>query len=147
MDFQRGHPGDDWARIEQQYHVGDTLTARITKLTRFSAEAELEPGVEGWVHISELSDERITDPREAVREGQTVKLKIIFLNPQRRRIGLSLRRAEEPPSSGPSSEPPQPSARGPEGSGGAGIRAGLPSQPIAPYDHAAAVPDFAADPP
>src|ERR1051325_3102321 len=52
-----------WTRIEQKYHVGDTVPAKITKLAQFGAFAELEPGVEGLVHISELSDERITHPK------------------------------------------------------------------------------------
>src|SRR5918912_93535 len=84
-----------WARIDQKYHLGDTVTARITKLAQFGAFAELEPGVEGLVHISELSDERITHPKQVVREGEDVQLRIIKIDPQRHRLGLSLRQAED----------------------------------------------------
>jgi small subunit ribosomal protein S1 len=84
-----------WTRIEQKYHVGDTVPAKITKLAQFGAFAELEPGVEGLVHISELSDERITHPKQVVREGEDVQLRIIKIDPQRHRLGLSLRQAEE----------------------------------------------------
>ena len=56
-----------WTHIEQKYHVGDTVPAKITKLAQFGAFAELEPGVEGLVHISELSEERITHPKQVVR--------------------------------------------------------------------------------
>jgi small subunit ribosomal protein S1 len=84
-----------WTRIEQKYHVGDTVPAKITKLAQFGAFAELEPGVEGLVHISELSDERITHPKQVVREGEDVSLRIIKIDPQRHRLGLSLRQAEE----------------------------------------------------
>jgi small subunit ribosomal protein S1 len=84
-----------WTRIEQKYHVGDTVPARITKLAQFGAFAELEPGVEGLVHISELSEERITHPKQVVREGEDVQLRIIKIDPQRHRLGLSLRQAEE----------------------------------------------------
>jgi small subunit ribosomal protein S1 len=84
-----------WTRIEQKYHVGDTVPARITKLAQFGAFAELEPGVEGLVHISELSDERITHPKQVVREGEDVQLRIIKIDPQRHRLGLSLRQAED----------------------------------------------------
>ncbi len=84
-----------WTRIEAKYHVGDTVPARITKLAQFGAFAELEPGVEGLVHISELSDERITHPKQVVREGEDVQLRIIKIDPQRHRLGLSLRQAEE----------------------------------------------------
>jgi small subunit ribosomal protein S1 len=84
-----------WSRIEQKYHIGDTVTARITKLAQFGAFAELEPGVEGLVHISELSDERITHPKQVVREGEDVLLRIIKIDPSRHRLGLSLRQVEE----------------------------------------------------
>jgi len=84
-----------WTRIEAKYHVGDTVPAKITKLAQFGAFAELEPGVEGLVHISELSDERITHPKQVVREGEDVQLRIIKIDPQRHRLGLSLRQAEE----------------------------------------------------
>jgi small subunit ribosomal protein S1 len=84
-----------WSRIEQKYHVGDTVTARITKLAQFGAFAELEPGVEGLVHISELSDERITHPKQVVREGEDVQLRIIKIDPARHRLGLSLRQADD----------------------------------------------------
>ncbi|MBV9359477.1 MAG: S1 RNA-binding domain-containing protein, partial [Chloroflexi bacterium] len=84
-----------WSRIEQKYHIGDTVTARITKLAQFGAFAELEPGVEGLVHISELSDERITHPKQVVREGEEVQLRIIKIDPARHRLGLSLRQVED----------------------------------------------------
>jgi small subunit ribosomal protein S1 len=84
-----------WTRIEQKYHVGDTVPAKITKLAQFGAFAELEPGVEGLVHISELSDERITHPKQVVREGEDVSLRIIKIDPARHRLGLSLRQAED----------------------------------------------------
>src|SRR5207237_10908206 len=84
-----------WTRIEQKYHVGDTVPAKITKLAQFGAFAELEPGVEGLVHISELSDERITHPKQVVREGEDVQLRIIKIDPQRHRLGLSLREADD----------------------------------------------------
>lgn len=84
-----------WSRVERMYHVGDTVNARITKLAQFGAFAEVEPGVEGLVHISELSDERITHPKQVVREGEEVQLRIIRIDSQRHRLGLSLRQAEE----------------------------------------------------
>src|SRR4030088_2490949 len=84
-----------WTRIEHKYHVGDTVPAKITKLAQFGAFADLEPGVEGLVHISELSDERITHPKQVVREGEEVQLRIIKSDPQRHRLGLSLRQAED----------------------------------------------------
>jgi small subunit ribosomal protein S1 len=90
-----------WSRIDQKYHLGDTVTARITKLAQFGAFAELEPGVEGLVHISELSDERITHPKQVVREGEDVQLRIIKIDPSRHRLGLSLRQVEDGGDYGP----------------------------------------------
>jgi small subunit ribosomal protein S1 len=84
-----------WTRVERTYHVGDSVTARITKLAQFGAFAEIEPGVEGLIHISELSEERITHPKQVVREGEELQLKVIKIDSQRRRIGLSLRQADE----------------------------------------------------
>jgi small subunit ribosomal protein S1 len=84
-----------WSRIEEKYQIGASVAAKITKLAQFGAFAELEPGVEGLVHISELSDERITHPKQVVREGEEVQLKVIKIDSQRHRIGLSLRQADE----------------------------------------------------
>lgn len=84
-----------WSRIEQKYHIGDDVTAKITKLAQFGAFAEIEPGIEGLVHISELSEERITHPKQVVREGEEIQLKIIKIDSQRHRVGLSLRQVED----------------------------------------------------
>jgi predicted RNA-binding protein with RPS1 domain len=68
--------------------------ARITKLATFGAFAELEPGIEGLIHISELTDERIQHPKSVVREGDVVTVKILRIEPERRRLGLSLKQAQ-----------------------------------------------------
>jgi small subunit ribosomal protein S1 len=87
--------GDPWDRIGEKYHVGEMVTAKITKLAQFGAFAEVEPGVEGLVHISELSDERITHPKQVVREGEEVELRVLGVDPQRRRLKLSLRQVQD----------------------------------------------------
>ncbi len=84
-----------WERIQERYRVDETVSAKITKLAQFGAFAEVEPGVEGLVHISELSDERITHPKQVVREGEQVQLRIIGIDPQRHRLRLSLRQVED----------------------------------------------------
>jgi small subunit ribosomal protein S1 len=84
-----------WARIEQKYQLGQTVFARVTKLAQFGAFAEVEPGVEGLIHISELSEERITHPKQVVREGEQIGVRIIKIESQRHRLGLSLRQAED----------------------------------------------------
>jgi small subunit ribosomal protein S1 len=83
--------GEPWSRIAEKYTVGQEVEGRITKLATFGAFAEIESGVEGLIHISELSAERVTHPRQVVREGDTVQARIIRMDPARRRLGLSLR--------------------------------------------------------
>ena len=86
---------EPWETITEQYQVGDLVDATVTKLTDFGAFARLEGSVEGLVHISELTSRVISHPREVVREGDEVELKILRIEPERRRLGLSLRQAEE----------------------------------------------------
>ena len=72
----------------------------MTKLTNFGAFARVEGSVEGLIHISELTSRMINHPREVVREGDTVKLKRLRIEPERRRLGLSLKQAVEEESEG-----------------------------------------------
>ncbi|HEY44338.1 MAG TPA: S1 RNA-binding domain-containing protein, partial [Anaerolineae bacterium] len=89
---------DPWDSILRQYREGQLIEGTITKLTRFGAFASLlgteEYDIEGLIHISELSDKRIEHPREVVQEGQELALRIIKLDRDRRRIGLSLKRVD-----------------------------------------------------
>ena len=64
-------------------------------LTDYGAFAELESGVEGLIHVSELTDRMVQHPREVVRQGDKVRVKVLRIEPDRRRLGLSLKRAEE----------------------------------------------------
>jgi small subunit ribosomal protein S1 len=84
---------EPWQDIAEKYQVGQLVSARITKLATFGAFAEIEPGLEGLIHISELSNERIQHPRNVVHEGEVVPVKVIRIEPERRRLGLSLRQA------------------------------------------------------
>lgn len=86
---------EPWAAIEDQYQVGQLVTATITKLTNFGAFARLDDAIEGLIHISELSENHITHPKEVVEEGQQLTLRIIRIDSGRQRIGLSLRRVSE----------------------------------------------------
>jgi small subunit ribosomal protein S1 len=87
---------EPWADISTKYQLGQVVDGRITKLATFGAFAEIEPGVEGLIHISELSDERITHPKQVVREGEEVRLRVIRVDASRHRLGLSLRQADYP---------------------------------------------------
>ena len=86
---------EPWETIGERYQVGDLVDATVTKLTDFGAFARLSESVEGLIHISELASRMVNHPREVVKEGDEVRLKILRIEPERRRLGLSLRQAEE----------------------------------------------------
>jgi small subunit ribosomal protein S1 len=83
-----------WEVISQTYEVGQIVRGRITKLVNFGAFARLDSdGIEGLIHISELSDRRVTHPKEVVNEGEEYDLRIIRIDTDKRRMGLSLKQA------------------------------------------------------
>jgi small subunit ribosomal protein S1 len=84
-----------WDTIADRYQVGQLVAATVTRLTSFGAFARVEDSVEGLIHISELSDEMIGHPKEVVKEGDSLTLKILKIEPERRRLGLSLKQVEE----------------------------------------------------
>jgi len=86
---------EPWSRVAAKYDVNQLVVGTVTQLANFGAFARIEDGIEGLVHVSELSDARISHPRQLVAEGQDLLLRIIRIDPQRRRMGLSLRRALE----------------------------------------------------
>ena len=94
LSLRRLHP-EPWETVPDRYQVGQVVDGTITKLTNFGAFARLEGFVEGLIHISELTDRMVTHPKEVVDVGDEVKLKIIRMEPERRRLGLSLRQVEE----------------------------------------------------
>ena len=85
---------DPWTRIPVDYPAGTVLEVRVVSIAEFGVFVELERGIEGLVPLSELSYDRIDDPRQIVKEGQIVKSEIIDVNPSDRRITLSLKKAE-----------------------------------------------------
>ncbi len=86
---------EPWTRVAAQYEVGQLVQGTITQLANFGAFARIQDGIEGLIHVSELSDDRVAHPRNVVKEGDEMILRIIRIDPQRRRMGLSLRRALE----------------------------------------------------
>jgi small subunit ribosomal protein S1 len=85
---------DPWLIIKEKYKPGQLVAGTITKLTKFGAFARVEGenDLEGLIHISELADGHIDHPREAVAEGQSVTLRVVKVDPEKRRMGLSLKR-------------------------------------------------------
>jgi small subunit ribosomal protein S1 len=85
---------DPWQRVIDECRQGDVVSGRITKVVTFGAFAEIVSGVEGLIHISELADHHVENPREIVAQGQDVNVKIIEIDADRRRLSLSLKRVQ-----------------------------------------------------
>lgn len=85
---------DPWLAIASQYAIGDLVQGTITKLVKFGAFARLvdNPEIEGLIHITELADRRVTHPRDVVHEGDVLTLRVVKIEGDRRRLGLSLKR-------------------------------------------------------
>jgi len=86
---------EPWETVTERFQVGDVVDATVTKLTDFGAFARVEGSVEGLIHISELASRMVNHPRDVVKEGDAVRLKVLRIEPERRRLGLSLRQAME----------------------------------------------------
>src|ERR1700734_3927967 len=98
---------DPWQQVLENYHEGDVVEGRVTKVVTFGAFVEILPGVEGLVHISELAQHHVENPREVFSQGSPVNAKIIEVDADRRRLSLSLKRVED-------TDPVQPRADGGE---------------------------------
>jgi small subunit ribosomal protein S1 len=85
---------DPWEERVLGYRVGQLVEGTVTRLVKFGAFARIDDHIEGLIHISELGDERIEHPSEAVKEGDKLALRIIKIEPERRRIGLSVRKVD-----------------------------------------------------
>ncbi len=86
---------DPWQQVLDSYGEGDVVQGRVTKVVTFGAFVEILPGVEGLVHISELAQHHVENPREVVSQGDVVNAKIIEVDAERRRLSLSLKRIED----------------------------------------------------
>ena len=106
LSIRRLQP-DPWHSTVADFKVGEIIDGTVTKLVNFGAFVRVRDGLEGLIHISELSHQRVAHPGDVVREGQTIKLKIISLDSERHRLGLSLKQAEEAPAR-PTPEAPRP---------------------------------------
>jgi small subunit ribosomal protein S1 len=85
---------DPWQRVVDTYNVGDELEGKVTKVVTFGAFVEILDGVEGLVHISDLAPHHIENPREIVEQGDKVKVRILEIDSERRRLSLSIKRVE-----------------------------------------------------
>jgi small subunit ribosomal protein S1 len=106
LSIRRLQP-DPWQESVAKYKIGDVIDGTVTKLVNFGAFVRVEEGLEGLIHISELSHQRVAHPGDVVTEGQQVRLKIISLDSERHRLGLSLKQAEDRPAPPPREERPR----------------------------------------
>jgi small subunit ribosomal protein S1 len=119
---------DPWeGDIPSRYHPGDIKKGKVTKLTNFGVFVELEAGLEGLLHISELAEHKVESPEEVVKVGDEIEVKVLRVDPSDRKIGLSRKRLTwekdegeegegEPSAAGPGGKPRE--LRGGTGSGG-----------------------------
>ena len=98
----KDHSQEPWTVFTSKYSVGDTAPVRIVKLMTFGAFAEIVPGVDGLIHISQIADHRIDKPGDVLSEGETVNAKIIAIDNDNKKVSLSIRALLE---EGPAQEP------------------------------------------
>jgi small subunit ribosomal protein S1 len=94
LSLRRAQP-ERWEGIVDRYQIGEMVAGRVTKLVTFGAFARIDGPVEGLIHVSELVDRRINHPREVVKEGDILPLRIVRIERDRHRLGLSLRAARD----------------------------------------------------
>jgi small subunit ribosomal protein S1 len=85
---------DPWQRVVDTYRIGDELEGTVTKVVTFGAFVEILDGVEGLVHISELANHHVENPREVVQPGDNVRVRILEIDSDRRRLSLSVKRVD-----------------------------------------------------
>jgi small subunit ribosomal protein S1 len=82
---------DPWETLHDRHPIGSAVKGKVTKVTDFGAFVEIEPGIEGLVHVSELREERVEKPSDVVKEGDEVEVKVIDINTADRKIALSMK--------------------------------------------------------
>jgi hypothetical protein len=87
---------EPWSLVPTKYSVGDIINVKVARFADFGAFVELEPGVDGLVHISQISDKRIAKPSDVLKIGETVKAKIVDIKPEEKKISLSVKDPAEP---------------------------------------------------
>ncbi len=96
LSIKATQPGP-WQQVKNTIKIGDIVTGTVKRLVQFGAFIEVAPGVEGLVHISQISHRHIGTPHEVLKEGQQVQVKVLDMNPDDKRISLSIKETEEAP--------------------------------------------------
>ncbi|MCA9016405.1 MAG: S1 RNA-binding domain-containing protein, partial [Planctomycetaceae bacterium] len=92
---------DPWQLAQDRYAVDSTVTGKVTRTTDFGAFIELEPGLEGLIHISELDHRRVKRVTEVLKTGQEISAKVLEVDPNRKRISLSIKALIDKPEEAP----------------------------------------------
>jgi small subunit ribosomal protein S1 len=138
---------DPWQRIVNTYSVGDELAGTVTKVVTFGAFVEILYGVEGLVHISELAAHHVENPREIVQPGDELRVKILEIDSERRRLSLSAKRVEGQVLPVREIEPPAPEEEAASAEAAASMPEAMLAPPIAPEDEVPAVAEVVEDGP
>ena len=88
--------GDPWDTMSERIHKGDVMTGTVTNLTDFGAFVELEPGIEGLIHVGDISWKRISKPKDVLRKGQAVEVLVLEADQEKRRISLGSKQLHDP---------------------------------------------------
>jgi small subunit ribosomal protein S1 len=91
----KGVKSNPWNSVEEKYSMGDVIEGVVSKVLNFGAFVQLEPGIEGLIHISEISQEHISKPSDVLKMGDKVKVKILDINKEQKKISLSIKDASE----------------------------------------------------
>lgn len=94
LSLKRLQP-EPWSLVDEKYAIGQLVEGTVTKLAKFGAFAMIDDEIEGLIHVSELTDQPISHPREVVEEGDVLTLRIVRIDSSRRRMGLSLKQVNE----------------------------------------------------
>jgi len=86
---------EPWSTIENKYHIGDIIEAKVVRFANFGAFVEVESGIDGLVHISQISDKRIAKPSDVLQIGETIKAKIIDINIPEKKMSLSIKEVDQ----------------------------------------------------
>ncbi|MGE5704392.1 MAG: 30S ribosomal protein S1 [Clostridia bacterium] len=94
LSMKETQPGP-WAIAAEKFKKGDVVSGTVKRLASFGAFVEIAPGVEGLVHVSQIANRHVKSPSEVLKEGQTVNVKVLEVNPAEQRVSLSIRALEE----------------------------------------------------
>jgi len=114
LSIKATQPGP-WQSLGSEFEIGAIVTGTVKRLVGFGAFVEVASGVEGLVHISQIAHRHIGTPHEVLKEGQEVQVKILDLNPDEKRISLSIKETEEAPAAAPKPERGERGERGDRG--------------------------------